>query len=377
MSFSIFGQRRRVGLGSAVLSLLAVLMVWESPARATFPGPVNGRIACSREFNAGGTPGIEIITMDPDGGNVQRLTNNAVLDFDPIWSPDGREIVFESRREGNVSELYKMNADGSGVVRLTENGAPEDRAGSYHPDGSQIVFHSTRTGNFEIFKMNADGSNEINVTNSPTFDSLPYWYPDGTKILFTSNRGNFDVWSMDSFGGALTQLTTHPLTDATGNVSPDGSKIAFHSTRDTPAGQPQTFDVYVMNADGSNQTRLTFAQGDDFFPIWSPDGTKILFDSARTGDREVWVMNADGSNQQRITFNVGFDGRCDWQRPCTITGSGGIVGTEGDDVICGSPGSDSIDGDNIAYEAGERIDPGSGTNNCAGGGSTVCPPPLS
>ena len=82
-----------------------------------------------------------------------------------------------------------------------------------------------------------------------------------------------------------------------------------------------------MNADGTNHTRLTNAPGDDFVPIRSPDGTKILFDTHRDGDGEVYVINADGSNQQRITFNPGFDGRCDWQRPCTITSSSDIIGT--------------------------------------------------
>ncbi len=122
----------RSALGSAVLSVVGSLLVGDVAANATFPGPVNGRIACSRQFGGTGTDvtRIEVVTMNPDGTNVTRLTNNNVLDFDPIWSPDGREIIFESFREGNVSELYRMNADGSDVVRLTTNGAPEDRPGS-------------------------------------------------------------------------------------------------------------------------------------------------------------------------------------------------------------------------------------------------------
>ncbi|MDQ4088781.1 MAG: hypothetical protein M3163_00500 [Actinomycetota bacterium] len=98
---------------AGIAVVLGLVVVVESPAGATFPGPVNGRIACSRQYpGTGGTAGIEVATMDMAGGNVQRLTNNAVLDFDPIWSPDGTEIIFESFRDG-FSELYKMRADGS------------------------------------------------------------------------------------------------------------------------------------------------------------------------------------------------------------------------------------------------------------------------
>lgn len=89
-------------IAAAVSGLLGSLLYANAPASATFPGPVNGRVACSRQYGGTGTDvtRIEVVTMDPDGGNVQRLTNNSVLDFDPIWSPDGREIIFESFREG-------------------------------------------------------------------------------------------------------------------------------------------------------------------------------------------------------------------------------------------------------------------------------------
>jgi len=424
-------SRRRVRIAGGVTALLAVVLAPAAPAPATPPGPVNGRIACAREFDRGGAGAVEVVTMDPNGGNVQRLTTNSVPDFDPIWSPDGREIVFESFREANVSELYRMNADGSGVVRLTTNGAPEDRPGGYHPDGSQLVSHTARDGDVEVYKMNADGPGAVNLTVNPAFDGLPTWSPDGAWIFFSSDRGSpsgaLDVRRMSSFGGEPGRLSRNAVAeDAAGDVSPDGTRVVFHTTRDTPAGQPPSFDINVMNADGSGKVRLTSAPGDDLFPVWSPDGRRIAFDSHRDGDREVYVMNADGSGQQRITSNPGFDGHCAWQRPCTVTGSGLIRGTDGADVICGSPGNDRLEGlggndqllglggddqlyggagddalfggvgtdslaglsgtdfssggpasDRIIADAGERVDPGAGRNFCTVGGVLGCPPRLS
>src|SRR5918997_595318 len=132
----------RMSVARVVTVGLAVLAFTSVSARATVPGPVNGRLAFVREYDGGGVNGYEIVTMDPNGGNLRRLTQNQVVDFQPIWSPGGGEIVFESFREGNVSELYRMNSDGTGAARLTTNGPPEDRPGTYHPDGSQLVFHT-------------------------------------------------------------------------------------------------------------------------------------------------------------------------------------------------------------------------------------------
>ena len=75
----------------------------------------------------------------------------------PAWSPDGRRIAFTSERDGNP-EIYVMNADGSGVTRLTYNDARDlDSFPAWSPDGRRIAFHSNRDGNFEIYVMNASG----------------------------------------------------------------------------------------------------------------------------------------------------------------------------------------------------------------------------
>ena len=74
----------------------------------------------------------------------------------PAWSPDGRRIAFHSKRDGNP-EIYVMNADGSGVTRLTYNGA-RDLVTAWSPDGRRIAFYSNRDGgNWEIYVMNAAG----------------------------------------------------------------------------------------------------------------------------------------------------------------------------------------------------------------------------
>ncbi|MDP9389616.1 MAG: hypothetical protein M3Q48_17300 [Actinomycetota bacterium] len=304
----------------AGLVALLVPVLHAGPAPAVVPG-ANGRIAC--EGGRGDPRNPEVFTINPDGSGERVLTDHPLRDGDPSWSPDGTKIAFESSRDGG-SEVYVMNADGTGVTRLTFNGPAEDRGTNWSPDGTQIVFHSARFpvvdpipghghSSLEIFKMNADGSNQTRLTENKFQDSLPVWSPDGTKIAFTTNRdSDFEIYVMNADGSNPTRLTSSPGEDAHPMWSPDGSKITFHSRR------TGTLDIFVMNADGTGVTQVTnTSQTHEFFPVWSPDGTMLSFTGNTLGAGfDVYVMNADGTNITRITFNDAdvFDGRCEWGR---------------------------------------------------------------
>lgn len=210
-------------------------------------------------------------------------------------------IVFSSTRDGG-RDLYVMNVDGSELTRLT-NGEGENWDAAFAPDGTQIVFASNRADNdYELFVMQSDGSNVRRLTNSPGVDTHATWYPDGQRILFEANRnGNTDLYTLDLANGSETRLTTDPAADERPHLSPDGTRIAFQSNRD---GNHQ---IYVMNADGTGVQRLTNDAADDTLPAWSPDGSKLAFASRRDGDSEIFVMNADGSGLIQITRNTALD----------------------------------------------------------------------
>jgi len=125
---------------------------------------------------------------------VTRLTVPGVSgDYTPCFSPDGKHIVFASRRD-NDYEIYRMNADGSDVVRLT-NSPGIDNQPAYSADGKQIAFASNRDLNYEIYVMNADGSNVRRVTNHPERDDFPCWAKDGRSLLFVGERaGKFGIF---------------------------------------------------------------------------------------------------------------------------------------------------------------------------------------
>ena len=129
----------------------------------------NSKIIYSTHWKDSG----EICIANVDGTDVVQLTNNNSVDGDPKISPDGKQVVFFSGRDGNY-EVYKMNIDGSNQTRLTNNDA-YDWSASWSPDGSKIAFISNRDGDYDVYIMNSDGSSLRNLTNNDNIELGPNW----------------------------------------------------------------------------------------------------------------------------------------------------------------------------------------------------------
>src|SRR6266566_2876467 len=251
---------------------------------------LTGRIA----FHSNRDGDFDIYVMNADGSGVTNLTNNTVPEFDPVWSPNGKQLTF-GRISGNGAAVVVINVDGSGEKVLTNNGFP----GAWSPDGRQIAF--SRNG--DVYVMNVDGSGVTQLTHDGTA-SPTAWSPNGKQIAFTSYRsGNSDIYVMNVDGSGVIQLTNDPATDFGDRAgwSPDGKRFVFSSTRD--GGD---IDIFVMNSDGSGVTPLTQNDGiADDDPVWSPDGKKIAFHSTRDGgDEDIFVMNTDGTDVIPLTNNT-------------------------------------------------------------------------
>jgi Tol biopolymer transport system component len=254
---------------------------------------------------------LEIYRIAEDGTSPTRLTFNDVADSAPEWSPDNKEIAFQSYRSylGNYyPEIYVMNPDETGEVQLTtQSGSLEP---TWSPDGTKIAFASIRNnGNFDIWVMNADGSAQTQVTNTPLNEGSPAWSPDGTKIAYNlatvSPYDSNELYMMNADGSGQTPLYSSSW--PCGNNyrpawSPDGTKIAYWC-----AGQ-----IYVMTTDGSTNVNLTAG----YDPTWSPDGAKIAYWLSPDDDstEEIYTINIDGSEKTRLTYFSAFSLDPAWAR---------------------------------------------------------------
>ncbi|CAN5442462.1 hypothetical protein BH18ACI2_BH18ACI2_07710 [soil metagenome] len=193
-------------------------------------------------------------------------------------------------------------------LSLTNNLAT-DWHPKYSPDGTRIVFASDRDGNFEIYVMNADGSAPRRLTHNSAEDLTPVWSPDSTKIAFTSKRdGNDEIYVMNADGSDQTNISRHPAADSRPAWSPDGTRLAFVSNREADG----SYDIYVTAANGGEPTRLTDDPHFDGDPAWSPDGSEIAFTTDRDGNFEIYTMAANGTRQTNVSNNPAFDGKPAW-----------------------------------------------------------------
>ena len=241
----------------------------ERSADAAFAGR-NGRIAFS-SYRDGQQ---DIFTMQPDGGAVRNLTNDAHPDFQPAWSPDGDTIAFVSLHVGssNVDQIYTMNPQGEDRARLTdfEDGNPLEPAWS--PDGEAIAFYVSFGGAIddEIYIIDADGSDLVQLTNNDRSDANPVWSPDGARLAFGRDGS---IQTVDPDGGHVRRVTPDRILGFDPAWSPDGRLIAFIGSTDGA----HSFDLYVIRPDGSGLRRLGKTKRTESSPSWSPDGRRIVF----------------------------------------------------------------------------------------------------
>ena len=303
---------RRFGLLSSTFVLAwglwvaSVDPVVPEVAMAQAPG-APGRIA----FTSNRDGNDEIYVMNADGTGVTRLTNNPASDQQPAWSPDGSRIAFTSNRGGGF-DIYVMNVDGTGVTRLTTT---TTYAGSSRPSwcGHRIAFESDAyLQPFpDIFAMNEDGTGITRLTiDNASFDRQPSWSPACDRLAFTKDpMGNVEIYTMNADGTGATRITNSLGSDRDPAWSPDGTRIAFASTRDD---MMMYHEIYVINANGTGVVRLTDSSGSNSRPAWSADGSRLVFVSNRDGDDEIYVVNADGTGVTPLTNNTFSDHDAAW-----------------------------------------------------------------
>ena len=356
----------------------------------------------------------EIYVMYQDGSGLRRLTFSPGEDRPGTFSPDGSKIAFHSGRfpappgPGHSSfEIMMMNADGSNQQRLTNNNF-QDSFAHWSPLGDRIAFTTNRdsfvnpqgnlVSNFEIYTLvpvdaNNDGNADVQtrVTNSPGEDAHAHWSPDGSQLTFHSRRDfptptatQIEIYRSNADGSNPVRLTgPDNVFDVFPSWSPDGQKIAW--SRFFPS------DVFTMNAaDGSQKTNITNHPADETRCDWSrllpctitgagdilgTPGDDVICGSPGP-DRIVGLGGNDvvyaGGGSDQVVAGPGND--------IVFGGAGddGVSGDEGNDTLFGDQGNDSLTagaGADIVSgsEDADRVHGGTEIDECYGEVAVECP----
>ena len=147
----------------------------------------DGRVMTTSCFISSNLTGHwNIYLRDLKTGTSVRLTDHEFDDETPVFSPDGKRILFSFFiNKNDDSEVWVMNADGSSQKNLSNN-PNTDFHPTWSPDGKTILFNSNRddTSGFALFTMSPDGSNQKRITDAKGFRTFAYWSPDGKYISF-------------------------------------------------------------------------------------------------------------------------------------------------------------------------------------------------
>jgi len=240
---------------------------------------------------------------------------------DPTPSPDGAWLAYTTERKAGTRQIWIRPIDGGETRQLThEPDSTRAMTPTWAPDGKSLLFISTRTKQYNVYRIPSEGGEAVSMSNAEGSNRFATYSPDGSKIVFTSNRlrpgelWGFNVYMMDGAGEKVGERDAKQITDHQGSPghpvwAPDGKWIAFvakavDTTKTVEVGPGMTapqnamFSVYRLfkaPSEGGKLIQLTGVnapqqeQSEEVWPNWSPDGKWIAVQGRVGSKSEIWV----------------------------------------------------------------------------------------
>lgn len=234
--------------------------------------------------------------------NTIQLVTDGKRSGESYFSADGSRLIYQAEEAGpNPFYQIFIRDLASGATHKVSPGIGLTTCAWIHPTLDRVIFASTHEDPQALDKQ----AREIAMRNSGE-----------TRAYAWDYDSHYDIYQADSNGGNLVNLTNAPGYDAEGSYSPDGSRILFASNReayrrDLSQAEQKLFEddssyfmeLYIMDADGSNVEQLTFSPGYDGGPFFSADGQRIVWRRFNPdgNSAEIWTMDVDGANERQLT----------------------------------------------------------------------------
>ncbi len=243
----------------------------------------------------------QLWTINVSHGDRHLITEGDALQ--PNWSPHGHRIAYWSRAQGGQGDVWTISTDGSNAVRVTSE-ATMDWNPVWSPDGKYLYFCSDRSGNMNLWRVPIEektgkplGEAEAVTSGAGTSSQHISLAQDGRRIAYVTQeeiknlrKVTFDP-STEKILGEPVPITRGSLQGFFPDPSPDGEWLAYYSL-----GKQQA--IFIIRTDGAGMRQLTDDAFKDREPHWSPDGKRIAFTSDRSGDTsqtfESWSWSPDG-----------------------------------------------------------------------------------
>ncbi|HST05998.1 MAG TPA: hypothetical protein VLQ48_14865 [Chloroflexia bacterium] len=257
---------------------------------------------------------IARFAVGPDNRSTEQVLLTADIKADsafPAWSPDGKKVAFQSKRDGDLSQVFVMDADGNNKARVSD-GTGFDGQPAWSPDGKSIAYaggaQQVSGAEREIYVVPASGGTPVQITNAGSSLTTPVWSPNGNQIMCLQIVGERDykILIMNADGSNLRTLFEGGAISGI-SFSPDGSSVLFYNIGD------QGEAVHTVTVDDGTDTSITAAGNGDYYPVWSPDGTQIAW--ASSADKQlhkIVAAKADGSGRRILSTGAGDDYGTSW-----------------------------------------------------------------
>jgi Tol biopolymer transport system component len=223
------------------------------------------------------------------------------------WSPDGKEVLYESRRTG-TADVWALDVT-TGVSRQITRDVRNDHSAAWSPDGKHIAFISDRGRQVDVWVVPAAGGVEQRITDDGLEERWPDWRAGASTLAFVSTRVKSAVWTIDIASGAERQLTPDSVDAMWFNLARDGTQIDYIVNRGGAI-----HDLLVMPATGGAGRTILAGGGNIVEPLWAPDGKRIAFQSARGGSNDIWVLDPAGGAPRQVTNWPGNEYYPRWSR---------------------------------------------------------------